>query len=186
MIWTVLLVLILIWAVYAYNRFVSLKNLVKEAWSGIDVQLKRRYNLIPNLVETVKSYKNFEKDVLEEITRIRSRCIDASNIKDQSEAENMLSDGFRRFFILAEAYPDLKANASFAALQAQLVEIEDAIQNARRYYNGTVRDYMTFSQTFPANIIFNAFSFGKYEYFQIEPSTAANINVGEQLKGDSK
>lgn len=183
MIWTALLILLLIWAVYAYNRFVSLRNLVKEAWSGIDVQLKRRYNLIPNLVETVKSYKNFEKEVLEGITKIRSRCIEASTVSDQSEAENMLSDGFRRFFILAEAYPELKANTSFAALQTQLVEIEESIQNARRYYNGTVRDYTTFSQTFPANILFSAFRFEKYEYFQIEPSTAANINVGERLKG---
>jgi len=182
MITTLLIIVFIAWIIYAYNRIIKLKNHAKEAWSGIDVQLKRRYNLIPNLIEAVKSYRNFEKDVLENITKIRSRCIEASGTAEQSEAENMLTDSFKRFFILAEAYPELKANSNFLALQEQLVEIEESIQHARRYYNGTVREYSIFSQSFPSNIVFWTFKFDKFEYFQIEASMSAPVNVKEYMK----
>lgn len=169
------------YTIYLFNKLVKQKNYVMEAWSGIDVQLKRRYSLIPNLVETVKAYTKYEGTVLEEITKVRQRCIDASNVKEQSEAEVMLTDGFKQFFALAEAYPDLKANAQFINLQKNLVEIEDAIQYARRYYNGTVRDFNIITESFPSNLIAFLFGYKSKDYFEVT-SSIERENVRADVK----
>lgn len=159
--------LLLLWIILLFNKIIKQKNFVKEAWSGIDVQLKRRYNLIPNLVETVRAYMKYEGTVLEEITKIRQKCIDASSVKEQSEAEVTLSTGFKQFFALVERYPDLKANEQFINLQKNLIEIEDAIQYARRFYNGTVRDFNILAESFPSNIIALIFGYESRDYFEI-------------------
>ena len=159
--------ILIFWIIISFNRIIKQKNLVKEAWSGIDVQLKRRYNLVPNLVETVRAYTKYEGTTLEEITRIRQKCIDASNVKDQSDAEVMLSAGFKQFFALVEAYPDLKANEQFINLQKNLIEIEDSIQYARRYYNGTVRDFNILTESFPSNLTAMIFGYKSMDYFEI-------------------
>ncbi|MGE3062068.1 MAG: LemA family protein [bacterium] len=178
---TALVLAIVFYVVYLFNKLVRQKNFVKEAWSGIDVQLKRRYSLIPNLVETVRAYTKYEGTVLEEITKIRQKCVDASNVKEQSEAEVMLSSGFKQFFALAEAYPDLKANSQFINLQKNLIEIEDAIQYARRYYNGTVRDFNILTESFPSNIIALLFNYKSKDYFEITSSTERE-NVSADVK----
>ncbi|MDD3803492.1 MAG: LemA family protein [bacterium] len=169
------------YVIYLFNKLVKQKNYVKEAWSGIDVQLKRRYSLIPNLVETVKAYTKYEGTVLEEITKVRQRCIDASNVKEQSEAEVMLTNGFKQFFALAEDYPDLKANAQFINLQKNLIETEDAIQYARRYYNGTVRDFNIITESFPSNLIALIFGYKSKDYFEVT-STTERENVRADVK----
>lgn len=174
---------VILYVIYLFNRLVRQKNFVKEAWSGIDVQLKRRYSLVPNLVETVRAYTKYEGTVLEEITKVRQRCIDASNVKEQSEAEVMLTDGFKQFFALAEAYPDLKANAQFINLQKNLVEIEDAIQYARRYYNGTVRDFNILTESFPSNAVAAVFGYKSRDFFEIT-STSERENVKADVSRD--
>ena len=153
----------------SYNSFVRLKNLVKEAWSGIDVQLKRRYDLIPNLVETVKGYATHEKSTFEEVVKLRNISSGAVSVKDKAEAETALSQGIGRLLAIAEAYPQLKADANFQSLQTSLSGIEDEIQMARRYYNGTAREFNTGIQMFPGNFIAGAFGFNApVEYFEVE------------------
>ena len=154
-----------------YNGLVQGRIQVKEGWSGIDVQLKRRHDLIPNLVETVKGYAKHEKGVLEEVTRLRSQVSGGGDIKKTAALENNITQALRSIFALAENYPDLKANQSFNELQKNLSEIEGEVQLARRYYNGTVRDYNIKVQTFPANLIANAFNFKAEEFFEIETAT---------------
>lgn len=161
------IIILIFWIVFIYNKIIRQKNLVREAWSGMDVQLKRRYSLVPNLVETVKSYMKYESSVLEDITKIRQQCMDASTVKDQSEAEVMLSGGFKKFFALAEAYPELKANENFLNLQRNLIEIEDNIQYSRRYYNGCVRDFNIIVESFPGNIAAFLFKYKSRDYFEI-------------------
>ncbi|MBN2087405.1 LemA family protein [Candidatus Peregrinibacteria bacterium] len=151
-----------------YNSMVTLRNRVKEAWSDIDVQLKRRYNLIPNIVETVKGYATHEESVLTQVTEARSQAINATNVKDQGQAENMLSGALKSLFAVAENYPDLKANENFLQLQNELVDTEDKIQSSRRFYNGVVRDFNTKIQQFPASIIAGMFKFMAEEFFEIE------------------
>lgn len=165
------LLAILIYIVIAYNKLVRLRNLVREAWSSVDVQLKRRYDLIPNLVEAVKGYAGFEKNVLEEITSLRSSAESAETVMKQAEAENRISGGLKRFFALAENYPDLKASTSYSKLMEGLVDAEEQIQYARRYYNGTVRNYNTAVESFPDMVIANLFNFKQREFFEIELST---------------
>lgn len=160
-----------LWFVIMFNNFVREKNLVKEAWSGIDVQLKRRYDLIGNLVETVKGYARYEKNVLEEITALRSRDTSNETIKERTKAENDISRIFKTIFAVAEAYPDLKANQSFLDLQKNLSEIEDQIQLARRYYNGTVRNYNTRVESFPSMLVAKVSNFKQEEFFEIEYAT---------------
>jgi LemA protein len=162
---------VLLSAVLMFNNLVRVKMLVGEAWSGIDVQLKRRYDLVPNVVETVKGYAQHERKVLEGVTEMRSRLMRGSDQKDRKELENGLAQGLKSIFALAEAYPDLKANKNFADFQKTLSEIEDQIQMARRYYNGTVRNYNTAIQVFPGNIIAGIFSFKPSEFFEIEYAT---------------
>jgi LemA protein len=154
-----------------YNRLVSLKNRVLEGWSGIDVQLKRRYDLIPNLVNTVKGYAAHESGTLEKVIQARNQAMSASgsgNINAQVGAEQALAGSLKSLFALAENYPDLKANTSFIQLQDTLGEIEENLSNARRYYNALVRDNNTAVESFPSNLIANNFGFGKFDFFEIE------------------
>jgi LemA protein len=159
-----------------YNKLVSLKNRVLEGWSGIDVQLKRRYDLIPNLVNTVKGYAAHESDTLEKVIQARNQAMSAGGTADQAAAENMLSGTLKSLFALSESYPDLKANASFLDLQNKLSEIEENLQGARRYYNALVRDNNTTIESFPSNLIANNFNFSKFEFFEIE-NNAERSNV---------
>ncbi len=154
--------------VTVYNRLVKLGNMKDEGWSGIDVQLKRRSDLIPNLMETVKGYMQHEKGVLETVTELRSRAGSARTPADRMKAETALGLGLGRLLAVAEGYPDLKANENFLELQKQLQEVEDQLQMARRYYNGTVRNLNTSIQIFPNSIIANQFGFEQAEFFEIE------------------
>jgi len=168
---TILLVAILAVAGYAlmvYNGLIRQRNQVKEAWSDIDVQLKRRYNLIPNLVETVKGYATHEREAFENVTQARARAMGASTPEEQAKAENMLSSTLKSLFAVAEAYPDLKANANFLELQRELSDTENKIQAARRFYNTNVKDYNTAIQQVPKNVIANLFKFKAEEFFEAE------------------
>jgi len=166
-----LIAVILIWMVFTYNLFIRDRNLIKEAWSGIDVQLKRRHNLVPNLVESVKGYSQHEKNLLEEITRKRSEAARVETIKEKAPVESDLSGVLKNLFIVAENYPDLKANQNFLDLQNQLVEIEDQLQYARRYYNGAVRNYNIRVESFPSNIIAGIFDFKQDNFFELTLAT---------------
>jgi LemA protein len=155
-----------------YNRLIVLRNRVDNAWSQIDVQLKRRYDLIPNLVETVKGYASHESGVFEAVTKARSAAINANGIEQQGQAENMLSGALKSLFAVAEAYPDLKANTGFLDLQAQLAEAENKIAYARQFYNDSVMSFNTAIQSFPNNILAGMFNFTAREYFEIEAAAA--------------
>ncbi len=157
-----LIVGIVFWGISIYNRLVKSRNQVKEGWSGIDVQLKRRHNLIPNLVSTVEGYAEHEKDVFEEVTALRTKIRETHSVEQKGMLEGQLSRGLMNIFAVAEQYPDLKANTNFIQLQEQLAEIEDQIQLARRYYNGTTRDYNTLIESFPQLIIAALFQFHPY------------------------
>jgi LemA protein len=168
MVFLIILVVIGVFLMFSYNKLVSLKNRVLESWSGIDVQLKRRYDLIPNLVNTVKGYAAHESGTLEKVIQARNMAMNAGNTHDKIEAENVLSGTLKSLFALAESYPDLKANASFLDLQNKLAEIEENLSNARRYYNALVRDNNTYVDSFPSNLIANAFKFEKFEFFELD------------------
>ncbi|MCF7820761.1 MAG: LemA family protein [Candidatus Pacebacteria bacterium] len=163
-----------------YNSLIRLKNRVDEAWSDIDVQLKRRYDLIPNLVSTVKGYAEHERETLEKVVEARNMAVNNqqnSDVQKQAEAENMLSDALKSIFALSESYPDLKANTNFLELQRELSDTENKIQAARRFYNANVRDFNTKIQVFPSNLIANKLNFKKYDYFEIETSEAKPVEV---------
>lgn len=162
---------LVVWAVVIYNLFIRDKNLIKEAWSGIDVQLKRRHNLVPNLVASVQGYSTHEKTLLEDITKKRSEAAKSESVKDKAPAESDLSGMLKNLFIVAENYPDLKASENFLNLQSQLTEIEDQLQYARRYYNGAVRNYNIRVESFPSNIIAGIFSFKQENFFEITLAT---------------
>ncbi len=151
-----------------YNRLVRLKVATEDAWSGIDVQLKRRYDLIPNLVETVKGYASHEKETLEAVIAARNAGMSAGTVKDQAKAENMLTGALRQLFALSEAYPDLKANTNFQQLQEELASTENKIAFSRQHYNTTVKQYNTRLETFPDNIIGGMFAFTRRDFFEIE------------------
>jgi LemA protein len=161
--------------VWLYNRLVRYKNLVAEAWSNIDVQLKRRYDLLTKLVEVVKGYASYEKGLLESVITLRSRVNSGISVKDSEQASGEISGFIKKVFLLAEAYPDLKANNSFIDLQKNISETEDQIQFSRRYYNGTVRNYNICIQTFPPNIIANLLNFKAEEFFELENSKEKNV-----------
>lgn len=163
---------VVLWIIVAYNGLVRLKNRVEEAWSDIDVQLKRRYDLIPNLVNTVKGYASHESGVFEKVTEARSRAMSAGSAGDKAEAENMLSSTLKSLFAVAEAYPELKANQNFLALQQELSDTENKIQAARRFYNGNVMELNTKIETFPTNVIASMFNFAKREFFELEEEAA--------------
>jgi LemA protein len=167
------IVLALVWVIAVYNRFVRFVMRSKEAWADIDVQLKRRYDLIPNLVESVKGYAAHEKGVFEKVTAARAAAMDAGGVEEKGKAENMLSKTLKSLFAVAEAYPDLKANQNFLDLQRQLTDTEDKIQAARRFYNGVVRDLNTSLQSFPGNVIADLFRFEPREFFALDESEAA-------------
>jgi len=171
----IIVTLMVFWLILTYNRLIILKNRAKEAWSDIDVQLKRRYNLIPNLVETVKGYAGHEKGVFEKVTEARSRAMGAKSIKEHSEAENMLSSTLKSLFAVTENYPDLKASSNFLELQRELRDTEDKIQAARRFYNTNVRDLNIKIESFPANIVANIFRFAKMDFFEIEEAAAREV-----------
>ncbi len=168
-----LAVLVLVggWLIWTYNRFIRRKNNVREAWSGIDVQLKRRHNLIPNLIEAVKGYLGHEQDTLDTLTRIRTGTGDESSVAQVAQQENMLSKALGNVLAVAEGYPDLKASTNFLDLQQKLHETEDQVQLSRRYYNGTVRDWNIMVESFPSNLIASAFGFRIAEFFEIELAT---------------
>jgi LemA protein len=162
-----------------YNRLVRFRNMVREGWSGIDVQLKRRANLIPNLVETVKGYMGHERDLLEKVTQLRSQSLQTGDLGEKQRVESALTGGLARLFAVAEGYPELKANQNFMDLQSQLSEIEDQIQLARRYYNGTVRNLNIAIESFPGNLVAGWFAFQAAEFFEIEePEDRAVPKVG--------
>jgi LemA protein len=167
----IVVAVIILWSVFVYNLFIRDRNLIKEAWSGIDVQLKRRHNLIPNLVESVKGYSKHEKILLEEITKKRSEAAKVESIREKAPAESDLSGMLKNLFIIAENYPDLKASQNFLDLQNQLVEIEDQLQYARRYYNGAIRNYNIRVESFPSNIIAGIFDFKQDNFFEITLAT---------------
>ena len=160
-------VLAVLWAVSGYNGLIRLKALVDEGWSGIDVQLKRRYDLIPNLVAVVKQYSIHEQSVLENVTKYRSVAMHATTLEGHAQAEAGLTGALKTLFAVAENYPNLKANENFMALQKSLSDIENDIQLARRYYNGTVRNYMSSKMTFPKNIIASVGGFENVAYFEL-------------------
>ena len=168
---------VVLWAIVAYNGFVALVNRTKEAWADIDVQLKRRYDLIPNLVETVKGYATHESSAFENVTKARAMAMGASGLAEKGAAENMLTGALKSVFAISEAYPDLKANQNFLSLQAELSDTENKIQAARRFYNGNVRDLNTSIESFPGNIIAKTFSFTKQEFFELGDSEVAREPV---------
>lgn len=174
----VVLVVLVGWAILAYNRFVSLVNRTKEAWSDISVQLKRRYDLIPNLVETVKGYAAHESGTFEKVTEARTAAMNANTPADKAQAENMLSGTLKSLFAVSEAYPDLKANQNFLQLQSELTDTENKVQASRRFYNGNVRDLNTAIQSFPGNMIAKMFGFTSMDLFELaESDQAANEPV---------
>jgi len=173
MTWIIILIVAvpLLWLAGTYNRLITLRNRADEAWSDIDVQLRRRHDLIPNLVETVKGYASHEKGVFEEVTKARAQAISAEKSgdpKQMQEAENMLSGTLKTLFAVSENYPDLKASQNFVELQRELRDTEDKIQASRRFYNSNVRDINIKIQSFPSNIVANLFSFKERDFFQVE------------------
>ena len=172
-----IVVVLLLYIILTYNGLVTLRNRVKEAWSDIDVQLKRRYDLIPNLVEVVKGYASHEKETLERVITARNVAMSANGAKEKGEAENVLSGALKNLFALSENYPDLKASTNFLELQKELTDTENKIQAARRFYNGNVKDFNTKIETFPANIIANMFNFKANDFFSIADEEKENPQV---------
>ena len=164
----VLVVLFVLYGVSIYNRLVKLRTLVEEAWSGINVQLKKRHDLIPNLVETVKGYATHERETFDSVTKARASAMQATDVKSQEAAENNLNAALIRLLAVAEQYPELKANQNFLQLQDQLSVIESDIEKSRRSYNGTVREKNIVIDTFPSNIVANMFKFEKSPFFELE------------------
>jgi len=173
LIFVILIVLIILWLIVTYNRLVKLRVLSEQAWSDVDVQLKRRHDLIPNLVETVKGYASHERTTLEDVVKLRNSAITATSPEEKIEAENMLTKALRQLFALAENYPDLKASANFQKLQEELARIEETISQARRYFNAVVRDYNTAISIFPNNLIASILGFSRKVFFETEEEQKA-------------
>jgi len=166
-------VVILLWAIGVFNSLIRFKNRTQEAWSDIDVQLKRRHNLIPNLVNTVQGYAKHEKGVFEKVTQARTQAMGAKGIEAKGQAENMLSNTLKTLFAVAENYPDLKANANFLELQRELSDTENKVQASRRFYNGNVRDLNIKIEHFPSRLIAGIMGFKKRDFFEIEEAEKA-------------
>ncbi|MHB8660797.1 MAG: LemA family protein [Minisyncoccota bacterium] len=177
----IVLAVIVLWLIFAYNNFVTLTNRAKEAWADIAVQLKRRYDLIPNLVETVKGYAAHEKTTFQNVTDARTRAMGAVSAPDKAAAENALAGTLKSLFAVAENYPDLKANQNFLQLQQELGDTEDKIQAARRFYNGTVMALNTSLQSFPGNLIAGTFHFAPMDLFELSAADAAAEPVKVQF-----
>jgi LemA protein len=173
----IVLVVIVLWVVYAYNRFVSLRNRAQEAWADIEVQLKRRYDLIPNLVNSVKGYAAHESGAFEKVTQARAAAMGAKTMGEHSKSEAMLGGAITGLFGIAEAYPDLKANQNFLSLQNELSDTENKIQAARRFYNTNVRDINTSIQSFPSNMIAGMFKFNSMDFFDLPDNDVAQNPV---------
>ena len=173
----VVLVLLALYAIVSYNGLVSLRNRIENAWAQIDVQLKRRYDLIPNLVETVKGYAAHERETLDAVIAARNAGMNAEGPHDQAAAENQITGALKSLFALSEAYPDLKANQNFAQLQEELTGTEGRIAYARQFYNDTVYRYNTKVQSFPANILAGMFRFSEREYFQADDESRGPTQV---------
>ena len=169
--------IILLYALSLYNNLVSLRQRVKNAWSQIDVQLRRRFDLIPNLVETVKGYAAHESSVFQKVTEARARVAGAQNVGEQIQAQNALGGALRGLLAVAENYPELKANENFKELQGELSNTESKIAFSRQFYNDTVMKYMTATQRFPANLLAGAFGFGPMDYFEAEPESRGPVQV---------
>ena len=172
--WIILGILaaVVLWAIAAYNSFIRFVNRAKEAWADIDVQLKRRYDLIPNLMEAVKGYAAHERNVLEKVTEARTRAMGAQTVEEHAKSENMLTGALKSLFAVSENYPQLRANENFLELQRELSDTENKIQAARRFYNTNVRDLNIKIDSFPANLIARAFNFKKREFFELEEEAA--------------
>lgn len=177
--WIILIAIvgIILWIVSIYNGLITLKNRVDEAWSDIDVQLKRRHDLIPNLVETVRGYATHEKGVFEKVTEARAKAVSAGSMAEKGHAENMLTGALRSVFAVAENYPELKASQNFLELQRELTDTEDKIQASRRFYNGNVRDFNIRLETFPDMVIAKQLGFTKREFFEIEEKEKEPVAV---------
>ena len=172
------LLLLVIWVVLSYNRFVNQKNLIRNSWSNVDTELRRRYDLIPNLVETVKGYAAHERAVFEAVTEARTRAVATTGTpEEQAAAERPLVSGLRQLFAVAEGYPDLKASTNFLHLQHELSITEDRIQAARRFFNANVADYNRRVQSVPSNLIAKMWNFDEEEYFQIEPALRTAVET---------
>ena len=176
---TAFLVLIAIVTVVIYNRLIRARNRVDTAWSDIDVQLQRRHDLIPRLVTAVDQYAKYERATLEAVTELRAEAMQQVDVRARGRVEEKLGAGVERLIALAENYPDLKANENFLKLQDELVETENYLQFARRYYNGSVRDYNTMTETVPSNIVASLFSFTQREFFQRASDEAANVPLAK-------
>ncbi len=180
-VWIVLLAVILLvvfGGIASYNRFVSQRNLVRDAWANIDTELRRRYDLIPNLVETVKGYASHEREVFENVTKARAMATAATGSPaEQAAAEGPLVAALRQLFAVAENYPDLKANQNFLALQAELSNTEDRLQTARRFYNSNVRDYNRRVQSFPSNVVARSFGFTEEQFFEVDEALRGDAGV---------
>jgi len=176
----VVLLVIFLWA--TYNGLITLRNRVDEAWSDITVQLKRRLDLIPNLVESVKGYASHEKEVFQKVTEARSNALNAQGVKETAQAENMFEGALKSLFAVAEAYPQLRATENFQQLQAELVDTEDKIQASRRFYNGGVRDLNTKIQLFPNNMFAGMFGFKAREFFELEDAEMAKAEKPVDVK----
>jgi LemA protein len=171
-IFIIIIAVIIVVAVGIYNGLITLRNRADNAWAQVDVQLRRRYDLIPNLVETVKGYAKHEKEVFQKVTEARSQAIDAGSVKEQEQAENMLTGALKSLFAVVENYPELKANQNFLLLQEELAGTEGKIAYARQFYNDTVMKFNTKQQVFPSNIVANMFGFKEKDYFEIEEPAA--------------
>lgn len=174
----IIVVVFFIFAVTIYNRLVNLRNRCDNSWAQVDVQLRRRYDLIPNLVETVKGYAKHEREVFEKVTEARSKAINAGTVKEQGQAENMLTGALKSLFAVVENYPELKANQNFLMLQEELAGTEGKIAYARQFYNDMIMKFNVKQQVFPSNIIANMFNFKENEYFEIEePEARGPVDV---------
>ncbi len=173
-----LVVVVVVWIIASYNRLVALKNRIDNAWAQIDVQLKRRYDLIPNVVETVKGYASHEKEVFENVAAARSAMMQAQGVESQAQAQNQITQALKSLFAVAEAYPELKANENFVALQQELSSTENTIAQSRQIYNDVVASFNTMIQSFPTSVIANGFGFRAREYFPMEDSAREAPKVG--------
>jgi LemA protein len=172
---TIILLLVVVATIIIYNRLIRSRNRVSTAWSDIDVQLQRRHDLVPQLVRAVDAYASYERATIEAVTELRTEAMRVVEVEARGRAEEELSAGVGRLLALAESYPDLKANENFLKLQSELVETENYLQFARRYYNGSVRDYNTMTQTVPSNLVAGTFDFRAREFFQKTSDDAANV-----------
>ena len=178
----IVIVAIVLFIIWLYNKLVRFRNRVKEGWADIETQLKRRYDLIPNLVNTVKGYAKHEKGVFERVTEMRANTVNSKGAPQRAESENMLTGALKSLFAVSENYPDLKANQNFIELQKELTDTENKIQAARRFYNNVVLDYNNSVETIPSNIIASAFNFSKKDFFELEETEKEQVSKPVEVK----